>query len=80
MAPEYKLYSGTWISISFFYILAFYGVLFFTEHSSDEMRQRAGGAFKASNHNETHYAAVVLGLGLGAIFRRRFGKNMGQFR
>ena len=36
MAPEYKLYSGNWLTIPFLYILAFYGVLFFTEHSTGD--------------------------------------------
>ena len=34
MAPEYKLYAGQYLSITFMYVLAFYGILFFTQHMS----------------------------------------------
>eukprot|EP00354_Favella_ehrenbergii_P010490 CAMPEP_0170457324 /NCGR_PEP_ID=MMETSP0123-20130129/4656_1 /TAXON_ID=182087 /ORGANISM="Favella ehrenbergii, Strain Fehren 1" /LENGTH=148 /DNA_ID=CAMNT_0010721083 /DNA_START=264 /DNA_END=710 /DNA_ORIENTATION=- len=36
MAPEYKLYAGSYLTVTFLYILAFYAVLFFTEHSTVE--------------------------------------------
>ena len=32
MAPEYKLYHGAYLKVTFLYILALYGILFFTEH------------------------------------------------
>lgn len=38
MSPAYKLYSGSWITIPFAYVLAFYGVLFFMEHSDRDQR------------------------------------------
>ena len=79
MAPEYKLYNGSYVKITFLFILAFYGVLFFTEHQSAEQLEKIGSTFKASNHNETHYAAVLFGLGLGALFRRRYGHNLRFF-
>jgi len=32
ISPNYKLYTGQYLSVNFFYILAFYCVLFFMEH------------------------------------------------
>ena len=34
MMPGYNLYSGAYVKIGFMYILAFYGILFFTQHLS----------------------------------------------
>lgn len=53
------------------YVLAFYGIVFFTEHMSMDQMRKAGVYVKAQNHNETHYASVALGLGLGLLLRKR---------
>ena len=53
------------------YVLAFYGIVFFTEHMSMDQMRKAGVYVKAQNHNETHYASVALGLGLGFLLRKR---------
>lgn len=71
MAPEYKLYAGSYLKVTFLYILAFYGILFFTEHITMDQMRAKGVHVKAQNNNETHYAAVVLGLGVGLLFRGR---------
>ena len=75
MSPEYKLFTSYYFSVTFLYILAFYGILFFTEHMTLEQMRTAGVHVKAQNHNETHYAAVILGLGLGVLFRRRLRRQ-----
>jgi len=67
IAPHYRIIAGKTMARSFFfyYLPAFYGILFFTKHIS------SGADYKGApgNHNETHYAAVALGLTLGLIFR-----------
>ena len=47
MAPGYKIYAGQYLSITFLYVLAFYGILFFTEHMSMEQMRAAGVYVKA---------------------------------
>lgn len=74
MAPSYKAIQTQMFSVPFFYILAFYVVLFFTEHMSIDQMRKAGVFVKAQNYNETHIACIVLGVGLGILFRRRITK------
>ena len=56
-------------SFFFYYLPLFYGILFFTKHIAPS----AGADFKGApgNYNETHAAALVLGLTLGMLMRRR---------
>ena len=42
IAPSYALYHGQYLKITFLYVLAFYGVLFFTEHMSMDQMRKAG--------------------------------------
>jgi hypothetical protein len=55
-------------SFFFYYLPVFYSILFFTKHIAP-----TGADYKGApgNHNETHYAAVALGLALGVFFRGR---------
>ena len=67
MAPSYRIYGGKSMAttIFFYYLTLFYCLLFFTRHI-------AASEYKYSrNDNETHYAAVVLGLALGFVMRAR---------
>jgi len=54
-------------SIPFYYILAIYGLLYFSQFY--HLRK---GITHARNDNETHYSALVSGLLLGFLLRRRF--------
>ena len=70
LSPGYKLYAGKTIATTFqFYMVpSLYALLFFTQHLSEAADKK----YKkhALNHNETHYAAVVLGILLGLASRR----------
>lgn len=76
IAPQYALYHGQYLKVTFLYVLAFYAVLFFTEHMSMDQMRKAGVFVRAQNHNETHYMAVALGLGLGVLLRRRIRSQL----
>ena len=70
-APAYMISQGRsqLRSIPFFYMTIFYFLLFFTNHvmdMSDVKLQK-----QAQNHNETHYAAMLLGASLGVLIRLR---------
>ena len=68
VAPQYRVIAGKSMARSFFfyYIPVFYGILFFTKHI-------ASTAYKySSNHNETHFSGVALGLILGTLLRKKF--------
>ena len=70
VAPQYPVIAGKTMARSFFfyYIPVFYGILFFTKHISST-------SYKYSrNDNETHYSAVILGLVVGTLLRRKFRK------
>jgi hypothetical protein len=67
VAPQYRIYAGKSMAttVFFYYLTIFYGLLFFTQHI-------ASTEYKYSrNDNETHYAAVALGLALGFAVRWR---------
>jgi hypothetical protein len=55
-------------SFFFYYLPLLYGILFFTKHISPSEADFKGAP---GNYNETHAAAVVLGLTLGMLMRRR---------
>ena len=74
MAPSYKIFSGKSIatSIPFLIIPTAYVLMFFGDHVTDPQLRKT---FKhAQNHNETHYASMVLALLLG-VSLRRFGRG-----
>ena len=48
-------------SFFFYYLFAFYGVLFFTQHLSVFPDEANKHVKHATNHNETHYTAILLG-------------------
>lgn len=52
----------------FYYLVAMYGMLFFTNHLTDPSK---AGFKHATNHNETHYSAVGLGAVLGLLLRSK---------
>ena len=76
LAPNYKIYSGRYLSVHFFYILAFYGVLFFMNHMTMDQISKVGVKVRAGNHNETHYACMVLGAGIGMLLKRRIRSKL----
>jgi hypothetical protein len=55
-------------TVFFYYLVGAYLMLFFTSHLTDPSKM----SFKhATNHNETHYSAVVSGTVLGLLLRSR---------
>jgi hypothetical protein len=65
--PQYRIYGGKHMATTlfFYYLPIFYCMLFFTKHI-------ASTEYKYSrNDNETHYSAVVLGLMMGLLARRK---------
>ena len=72
-APNYAIYKGGSFATSFFfyYLLAFYGLCFFTQHLTVSPTQQRKPVRHAANHNETHYSALVLGLLLGLAAKKR---------
>ena len=75
-APNYMLYRGSNMAttVFFYYLLAFYGMVFFTNHLTVFPDERKNQVKHATNHNETHYASVVLGVLLGLASRGRLRK------
>ena len=68
-APGYRIHRGKHLAttIFFYYLVGAYLLLYFTSHLTDAKSQ-----FKhATNHNETHYSAVVTGTLLGLLLRSR---------
>ena len=73
LAPSYAIYQGRSMASTFFfyYLLVFYGLLFFTQHLSLFPSEKNKHVMTASNHNETHYAAVALGALLSLALKGR---------
>ena len=73
LAPNYALYRGGGIATTFFfyYILAFYGMIFFTNHLTVFPDEKAKLVKHSTNHNETHYSALVLGALIGVASKGR---------
>lgn len=74
MAPGYKIFAGKSMAttIPFLIVPTTFVLMFFGDHVTDPELQKT---FKhAQNHNETHYASMVLALLLG-VSLRRFGRG-----
>ena len=56
--------------IYFFYLAIFYGMIHFSNMDFEEDKVRKSYIW-GTNYNETHFAAVLMGLGIGLVLRRR---------
>ena len=75
-APNYMMYRGGSMAttVFFYYLLAFYGMVFFTNHLTVFPDENKRNVKHSTNHNETHYAAIASGILLGLASRGRLVK------